>query len=92
MRAGQVRDWWRRAIAGHRALAVVIGTVVLFGGATISPLVKDPGSLSSAEYAVAALTYVGFAAIAIAAWPRGSSWLSRPRAGSYRWPRERGLT
>lgn len=82
MRAGQVRDWWRRAIAGHRALAVVIGTVVLFGGATISPLVKDPGSLSSAEYAVAALTYVGFAAIAIAAWP---AWLlvAVPAAGGF---------
>ena len=82
MRAGQVRDWCRRAIAGHRALAVVIGTVVLFGCATISPLVKDPGSLSSAEYAVAALTYVGFAAIAIAAWP---AWLlvAVPAAGGF---------
>lgn len=67
MRAAQVRDWCRRAIAGHHALAVVIGTVVLFGCATISPLIKDPGSLSLAEYAVAAVTYVSFAAIAVAA-------------------------
>jgi signal transduction histidine kinase len=82
MRAGQVRDWCRRAIAEHPALAVVIGTVVLFGCATISPLVKDPGSLSPAEYEVAAVTYVGFAAIAIVAWP---AWLlvAVPAAGGF---------
>jgi signal transduction histidine kinase len=82
MRAGQARDWCRRAIAGHPALAVVIGTVVLFGCATISPLVKDPGSLSPAEYEVAAVTYVGFAAIAIVAWP---AWLlvAVPAAGGF---------
>ena len=67
MRAAQVRDWCRRAIAGHRVLAVVIGTVVLFGCATISPLIKDPGSLSPTELTVAAVTYVSFAAIAVAA-------------------------
>jgi signal transduction histidine kinase len=82
MRAGQVRDWCRRAIAERPALAVVIGTVVLFGCATISPLVKDPGSLSPAEYEVAAVTYVGFAAIAIVAWP---AWLlvAVPAAGGF---------
>ena len=47
---GQVRDRFRRAIAEHRALAVVIGTVVLFGCAMTSPLIKDPGSLSPAEF------------------------------------------
>ena len=72
MRAARVRDWYRRAIAGHRALAVVIGTVVLFGCATISPLIKDPGSLSPSELTVAAVTYVSFAAIAVAALP---AWL-----------------
>ena len=71
MWAGQVRDWCQRAIAGHRALAVVIGTVVLFGCATISPLIKAPGSLTLAELTIAAVTYVSFAAIAIAALPAG---------------------
>jgi signal transduction histidine kinase len=61
---------------------VVIGTAVLFGCATISPLIKDPGSLSSAEYAVAAVTYAGFAIVAIAAWP---AWLlvAVPAAGGF---------
>ena len=72
MRAARLRDWCRRAIAGHRALALVIGTVVLFGCATISPLTKDPGSLSPAELTVAAVTYVSLAAIAVAALP---AWL-----------------
>jgi signal transduction histidine kinase len=82
MWAGQVREWCRRAIAGHRALAVVIGTAALFGCATISPLTKDPGSLSPTEYAVAAVTYISFVAIAIAAWP---AWLlvAAPAAGGF---------
>jgi signal transduction histidine kinase len=82
MRAGQVREWCRRAIAGHRALAVVIGTVVLYGCATISPLIKDPGSLSPAEFTIAAVTYVCFAAIAIARWP---AWLlvAAPAVGGF---------
>jgi signal transduction histidine kinase len=79
--AGQVQ-WGRRAIARHRALAVVIGTVVLFGCAMTSPLMKDPASLSTAEYAVAAVTYVGFAVIAVAARP---AWLlvAAPAAGAF---------
>jgi signal transduction histidine kinase len=82
MRAVQVREWCQRAIAGHRALAVVIGTVVLFGCATISPLIKDPASLSSAEFTIAAVTYVSFAAIAVAALP---AWLlvAVPAAGGF---------
>jgi signal transduction histidine kinase len=82
MRAGLVRDRCQRAIAGHRALAVVIGTVVLFGCATISPLIKDPGSLSPAELTIAAVTYVSFAAIAVAALP---AWLlvAAPAAGAF---------
>jgi signal transduction histidine kinase len=82
MWAGQVREWCQRAIAGQRALAVVIGTVVLFGCATISPLIKDPGSLSPAELTIAAVTYVGFAAIAVAALP---AWLlvAAPAAGAF---------
>jgi signal transduction histidine kinase len=70
--SGLVRDRFRRAIAEHRALAVVIGTVVLFGCAIPSPLIKDPGSLSLAEYTIAGVTYVCFAAIAIASRP---AWL-----------------
>jgi signal transduction histidine kinase len=79
--AGQVQRG-RRAIARHRALAVVIGTVVLFGCAMTSPLMKDPASLSAAEYAIAAVTYVGFAAIAVAALP---AWLlvAAPAAGAF---------
>jgi signal transduction histidine kinase len=70
--ARQVGQHFRRAVAAHRALAVVIGTVVLFGCAMTSPLIKDPGSLSAAEFAIAAVTYVCFAAIAIM---RGPAWL-----------------
>jgi signal transduction histidine kinase len=70
--ARQVGQHFRRAVAAHRALAVVIGTVVLFGCAMTSPLIKDPGSLSPAEFAIAAVTYVCFAAIAIM---RGPAWL-----------------
>jgi signal transduction histidine kinase len=82
MWAHQVRERCRRAIAGHRALAVVIGTVVLFGCAMTSPLMKDPGSLSPAELTIAAVTYVSFAAIAIAALP---AWLlvAAPAAGAF---------
>lgn len=80
--SGQVRDWFRRAIAAHRALAVVIGTVALFGCSIPSPLIKDPGSLSPAELTIGAVTYVGFAAIAIARWP---AWLlvAAPAAGGF---------
>jgi signal transduction histidine kinase len=67
-----MRDHFRRAVAAHRAVAVVIGTVVLFGCAMTSPLIKDPGSLSPAELTIAAMTYVCFAVIAIARWP---AWL-----------------
>jgi signal transduction histidine kinase len=82
MWAGPVRDWCQRAIAGHRALAVVIGTVVLFGCAMTNPLIHDPGSLSPAELTIAAVTYVGFAAIAVAALP---AWLlvAAPAAGAF---------
>jgi signal transduction histidine kinase len=80
--ARQVREHFRRAVAAHRALAVVTGTVVLFGCAMTSPLIKDPGSLSPAEFTIAAVTYVCFAAIAIARWP---AWLlvAAPAAGGF---------
>ena len=80
--ARQVREHFRRVVAAHRALAVVIGTVVLFGCAMTSPLIKDPGSLSPAEFTIAAVTYVCFAAIAIARWP---AWLlvAAPAAGGF---------
>jgi signal transduction histidine kinase len=77
-----MRDHFQRAVAAHRAVAVVIGTVVLFGCAMTSPLIKDPGSLSPAELTIAAVTYVCFAAIAIARWP---AWLlvAAPAAGGF---------
>ena len=77
-----MRDRFRRAIAAHRALAVVIGTIALYGCAIPSPLIKDPGSLSPAELTIAAVTYAGFAAIAIARWP---AWLlvAAPAAGGF---------
>jgi signal transduction histidine kinase len=80
--ARQIREHFRRAVAAHRALAVVIGTVALFGCAMTSPLIKDPGSLSPAELTIAAVTYVAFAAIAIARWP---AWLlvAAPAAGGF---------
>jgi signal transduction histidine kinase len=80
--ARQMREHFRRAVAAHRALAVVIGTVALFGCAMPSPLIKDPGSLSPAELTIAAVTYVCFAAIAIARWP---AWLlvAAPAAGGF---------
>ncbi len=72
--SGHVRDRFRRAIAEHRALAIIIGTVVLYGCAIPSPLIKNPGSLSVAELTIGAVTYVCFAAIAIAIAAR-SAWL-----------------
>jgi signal transduction histidine kinase len=77
-----MREHFRRAVATHRVVAVVIGTVALFGCAMTSPLIKDPGSLSLAELTIAAVTYVCFAAIAIARWP---AWLlvAAPAAGGF---------
>ena len=77
-----MREHFRRAVAGHRVVAVVIGTIALFGCAMTSPLIKDPGSLSLAELTIAAVTYAGFAAVAIARWP---AWLlvAAPAAGGF---------
>jgi signal transduction histidine kinase len=77
-----MREHFRRAVAAHRVVAVVIGTIALFGCAITSPLIKDPGSLSPAELTIAAVTYVGFAAIAIARWP---AWLlvAAPAVGGF---------
>jgi signal transduction histidine kinase len=80
--ARQVREHFRRAVAAHRVVAVVIGTVALFGCAITSPLMKDPASLTPAELTIGAVTYVCFAAIAIARWP---AWLlvAAPAAGGF---------
>jgi signal transduction histidine kinase len=71
--AGQSWDWCRRVVARHRVLAVLTGTVVLFGCARLTAATGHPPVRpTSADYAIAAVTYGAFAAIAIARWP---SWL-----------------
>jgi signal transduction histidine kinase len=78
----QIRERFQRAVAAHRIVAVAIGTIALFGCAMTSPLLKDPGSLSSTELTIAAAAYAGFAVIAIARWP---AWLlvAAPAAGGF---------
>jgi signal transduction histidine kinase len=54
-------------------LAVLAGTVVLFGFGMLTAATSNPPvRLTPADFAVAAVTYAAFAAIAIARWP---SWL-----------------
>jgi signal transduction histidine kinase len=71
--AGKSGDWCRRMVASHRVLAVLTGTVVLFGcGMLTAATGHPPVRLTSADFAIAAVTYAAFAAIAVARWP---SWL-----------------
>jgi signal transduction histidine kinase len=70
---GKAWDWCRRLAARHRVLAVLIGTVAVFGVAIASAARSHPPTrLTSADYAIAAVTYAAFAAIAVIRWP---SWL-----------------
>jgi signal transduction histidine kinase len=70
---GKSWDWCRRMVARHRVLAVLTGTVVLFGcGMLTAATGHPPARLTSADFAIAAVTYAAFAAIAVARWP---SWL-----------------
>jgi signal transduction histidine kinase len=70
---GKSWDWCRRMAARHRALAVLTGTVALFGcGMLTAATSHPPVRLTSADFAIAAVTYAAFAAIAVARWP---SWL-----------------
>ena len=70
---GKSWDWCRRMVARHRVLAVLTGTVVLFGcGMLTAATGHPPARLTSADFAIAAVTYAVFAAIAVARWP---SWL-----------------
>ena len=70
---GKLWDWCRRMVARHRVLAVLTGTVVLFGcGMLTAATGHPPVRLTSADFAIAAVTYAAFAAIAVARWP---SWL-----------------
>jgi signal transduction histidine kinase len=57
-------------VARHRVLAVLAGTVVLFGcGMLTAATGHPPVRLTSADFAIAAVTYGAFAAIAVARWP-----------------------
>ena len=70
---GKSWNWCRRMVARHRVLAVLTGTVVLFGcGMLTAATGHPPVRLTSADFAIAAVTYAAFAAIAVARWP---SWL-----------------
>ena len=67
---GKSWDWCRRMVARHRVLAVLTGTVVLFGCGMLSAATGHPPvRLTSADFAIAAVTYGAFAAIAVARWP-----------------------
>jgi signal transduction histidine kinase len=70
---GKSWDWCCRVVARHRVLALLTGTVVLFGCGMLSAATGHPPvRLTSADFAIAAVTYAAFAAIAVARWP---SWL-----------------
>jgi signal transduction histidine kinase len=70
---GKSWDWCRRMVARHRVLAVLTGTVVLFGcGMLTAATGHPPVQLTSADFAFTAVTYAAFAAIAVVRWP---SWL-----------------
>jgi signal transduction histidine kinase len=67
---GKSWDWCRRMVARHRVLAVLASTVVLFGcGMLTAATGHPPVRLTSADFAIAAVTYGAFAAIAVARWP-----------------------
>ena len=74
--AGFTGKWWdggRRVAARHRVLAVLTGTAAVFGVALASAARSHPPTrLTSADFAIAAVTYAAFAAIAVIRWP---SWL-----------------
>jgi signal transduction histidine kinase len=70
--SGQVLDRCRRIVARHRVLAVLAGTAVLFGCGLTTAVTTPPVRLSATEFGIAAVTYAGFAAVAVARWP---SWL-----------------
>ena len=71
--AGKSWDWCRRLVARHRVLAVLTGTVVLFGcGMLTAATGHPPVRLTPADFAIATVAYGAFAAIAVARWP---SWL-----------------
>jgi signal transduction histidine kinase len=71
---GRARSWGRRVVIRHRGPAVLVGTAVLFGCAVTTALTHRPRPLPLArtEVTIAVVTYVVFAAIAVARRP---SWL-----------------
>jgi len=70
---GKSWDWCRRMVARHRVLAVLTGSIALFGCGMLSAATGHPPvRLTSDDFAIAAVTYAAFAAIAVARWP---SWL-----------------
>jgi signal transduction histidine kinase len=70
---GKSWDWCRGMAARHRVLAVLTGTVVLFGCGMLSAATGHPPvRLTSADFAFAAVTYAAFVAIVVARWP---AWL-----------------
>jgi len=71
--AGKSWEWCRRMVARHRVLAVLTGTVVMFGCAMLTAATGHPPVRPTpADFAFAAVTYAAFFAIAVARWP---SWL-----------------
>jgi len=66
----RVLGWCRRLVTRHRALAVLTGTGVLFLCALTTAWTHHPPlRLSQTEVIIAVVTYVVFAAIAVARWP-----------------------
>jgi signal transduction histidine kinase len=69
---GLFRRLWdrcRRVVGRHRALAILTGTVVLFGCGLTSAVTSPPRQLSRTEVIIAAVTYAVFGAIAVARRP-----------------------
>ncbi|MBV9383688.1 MAG: hypothetical protein JO242_23875 [Streptosporangiaceae bacterium] len=67
---GKSWDWCRRMVARHRVLAVLTGTVVLFGcGMLTAATGHPPVRLTSADFAFAAVAYAAFVTIVVARWP-----------------------
>ena len=67
---GKSWDWCRRLVARHRVLAVLTGSVVLFGCGMLSAATGHPPVRpTSADFAFAAVTYAAFVVIVVARWP-----------------------
>src|SRR5437667_2856024 len=69
VRDGPARQWCRRAMATHRAVAWVAASAALYACALMVASTRQRDALSSAGVMIATLVYVSFAVVLIVRWP-----------------------